>query len=102
MDIHIPEMLIVSMWVITVSISASHYCLSRLTHPVCVEISGPTWVQGLVAPLHDGTVDTRDQPGAQHAARQKPQDAVAQTHDHVVEEEEVVEVVEGPSAGDTK
>lgn len=53
-----------------------------------------THVRSLVAVLHDGPVDAGDQPRAQDAADEKPGEAGAQAQQHVVEEQEVVEVVE--------
>lgn len=58
-----------------------------------------TGVQALVAALHDGAVDAGDEPGACDDAEQQPHDAGADAHHHVVEEEEVVEAVEGLPVG---
>lgn len=55
---------------------------------------GLTHVGSLVAVLHDGPVDSGDQPCAQDAADEKPGEAGAQAQQHVVEEQKVVEVVE--------
>lgn len=54
-----------------------------------------THVCPLIATLHDGPVDACNQPGAQETADQQPGEAGAQSQQHVVEEQEVVEVVEG-------
>lgn len=49
----------------------------------------------LIAALHDGPVDACNQPCAQEAADEQPGEAGTQAQQHVVEKQEVVEVVEG-------
>lgn len=53
-----------------------------------------THVRSLITVLHDGPVDAGNQPRAQDAADEQPGEAGAQAQQHVVEEQEVVEVVE--------
>lgn len=54
-----------------------------------------THVCTLIAILHDGPVNAGNQPRAQDAADEQPGEAGAQAQEHVVEEQKVVEVVEG-------
>lgn len=54
-----------------------------------------THVCTLIAALHDGPVDACNQPCAQEAADEQPGEAGTQAQQHVVEKQEVVEVVEG-------
>lgn len=61
---------------------------SPLTH-VCL----------LVATLHDGPVNACNEPCAQDTADEQPGEAGPQAQQHVVKEQEVVEVVEGSPVG---
>lgn len=56
--------------------------------------AGLTHVCTLIATLHDGSVDACNQPRAQEAADEQPGEAGTQTQQHIVEKQEVVEVVE--------
>lgn len=57
-----------------------------------------THVCTLIATLHDGPVDACNQPRAQEAADEQPGEAGTQAQQHIVEKQEVVEVVEGSPA----
>lgn len=58
-----------------------------------------THVCSLIAALHDGPVNARNQPRAQNATDEQPGEASTQAEQNIVEEEEVVEVVEGFPVG---
>lgn len=51
-------------------------------------------VHGFISSLHDGSINTGHQPCSHHNAAQQPHYAVAYSHHHIIEKEEVVEAVE--------